>query len=303
MTELYFPCIEERRYTTDQIWVLPVGKALEAIAEKRGWIYNDRLGGDVPTAITPSDEFTILVNPFGAQFPSSKYYEFKKKRPNSRIIMIGGDTCYVPNYQDFDYGPIDYYLDPMMEVVNGFKHREFRSAHFWWSLSQWQIDEMKKCKQEEKQYNGICLVNRGPLSPDREKLLAGKSILSYLQPKLFDFHKLCELYSKCWAAIGTTTSCPGWGGNKRTMKGFRDWIAPFCGTVLIYDDYQDILNEFGRDGILPIYRYADRHSMNETIERLKNDPVWYSSLLTKQKEWAQAHTVDVQMEKVFEEII
>ena len=40
------------------------------------------------------------------------------------------------------------------------------------------------------------------------------------------------------------------------MKGFRDWIGPHMGSMLIYDDYPDIRKHFQGGELVPLYEYG-----------------------------------------------
>ena len=82
------------------------------------------------------------------------------------------------------------------------------------------------------------------------------------------------------------------------MKGFRDWIAPFCNTPLIYDDYPDIL-DIGP--IIPTYKYGEWATAGKLIRELQEDKDRYNSLIEQQKEWCLDNTLERQLLKIFKD--
>ena len=83
----------------------------------------------------------------------------------------------------------------------------------------------------------------------------------------------------------------------RSMKGFRDWIAPFCGTLLVYDNFPDILDV---GSFIPIYKYEDWNDAARIIKELKRSSYVYDLILKKQKQWALENTLEKQFIKIFE---
>lgn len=84
---------------------------------------------------------------------------------------------------------------------------------------------------------------------------------------------------------------------ERSNKGFRDWMAPFCDCVLIYDDIQEIV-DIGSD-IVPIYNYKDAKGAKALIQDLLDHPSLAKKLINKQKAWAIENTMDNQLVKIF----
>ena len=90
---------------------------------------------------------------------------------------------------------------------------------------------------------------------------------------------------------------------ERCMKGFRDFLAPFCNSVLIYDDYHDVLKYFVDDEgiIVPIFSFTEFFTIDNIYEKLTKDQELYNNYIKRQKKWATNNTLYKQFTKLFKE--
>jgi len=227
--------------------------------------------------------------------------------PNGKIVIQGGDTAYLLEQNrstGFNRFQVDLWLDTMRPVVEQFRSEGIISDIWKWTISK-QFMEWAKTYSESnvKQAETRSVISLIVANTEYRKRLVqtfrdSKYILTVGTGKISSLpNVLFPLYFNSIVAVGTTS--PSWTGNLRTMKGFRDWFAPFLGTVLIYDDHEQIINEYGGHDVLPIYEYDRQQSVLELIDELVDEPEKYSSFLKKQQVWAEANTIDQQLEDVF----
>jgi len=297
--------------------------AFENVAKHFGASYIKKKMGDPSLALIEElphiQEEVIFITNFNRHWTLPQYDMVKAKMPNSKIVWLGSDTHYegVNNPPLIDDGhdqflafnglkniewPLDLYLDTMKNVSEEASIR-FKSDHFYWSISESIIDQIAKCIPKmnirRKERDGICLCsteNRTSIRHEMFKKIdeTGLNVLRNLNE-----HFLCEivkLYAESWVALGTTVSCMA--SDLRSMKGFRDWLAPFCGTVLIYDDYPDI-TDIG--DFIPIYEYGQWGQIKTIVDELKSDLDRYHTLIGQQREWALENTLEKQFIRIFKE--
>lgn len=225
--------------------------------------------------------------------PNEEFNRWKTLYPNAKFVLFGGgDCCYYGGPECIEWN-INLFIDIMGEVVE--KATKFPAEFYFWSISETIIEQIENSilpTQKEFDFISLC-NNNGPRVNLFDGLRQnGKSVLVGLN--IFDLPKVYEIYAKCKYTIGHTTPLICFP-NKRSMKGFRDWIGPFCGTPLIYDDFTDIINRISND-ILPTYKYCDASSVVELINSISEEK--YKSLIEKQKEWARQNSLEKQIEKI-----
>ena len=98
------------------------------------------------------------------------------------------------------------------------------------------------------------------------------------------------LYKYSWVSLGSTTPSYDWD---RNGKGFRDWLSPGCGTVLIHDDWEPYKEIF--DGVVPMYEYGDSSSLVVIMENLKKDQKMYNHYWQQQNRWIEQNTIEQQI--------
>lgn len=213
------------------------------------------------------------------------------KCKNAKIVICGGDTVYYGAEAVTKLKP-DLFLDTIKSEVE--KLSKFcPTHHFYWTISEDIIKLAKSNVNNTKIYDGICLC-RG--TPKRSKFFdhmknKDKKILYNLNENNLD--KILNYYSQTKYTIGITHESQGLSNNnKRSMKGMRDWIGTFCDTLLIYDDYPDIIDI----DCVPIYEFDNPQSCLKLMNSISNEE--YVNLLQKQKCWLTEHTMERQLEKI-----
>jgi len=100
-------------------------------------------------------------------------------------------------------------------------------------------------------------------------------------------------YSDSWFILGTTSSV--WTGKPRTMKGLRETMAPLCGTLLLTDDYPDMMSI---GNFIPIYKYGFMNMAVDIIERYSRSKDLFLYSLSKQREWAKEVVMENQLSRI-----
>ena len=263
-------------------------------------------GNEVVDRLPELEDDVIFITTYDNGWTREHYDRIKNKMPKAKTVFLASDTHYdgktesgsLVGLQNIEW-PLDLYLDTMKEVVQEASSL-FTSAHYYWSISQTLIDKIESLELETaKRYDAICLCSTDNESGVRKELFqaldeAGLWVLRNLDEH--DLEKIFNLYSQSWITLGTTTSCMS--SELRSMKGFRDWIAPLCGSLLIYDNFPDVV-DIG--SFIPIYRYGHWQEAAQIIKDLKNNTSLYNMLIKKQRRWVLDNTLDKQLIRIFEE--
>ncbi len=266
-------------YPNHFLWENTINLALKNIARESGKEYH----GITYTDLGFIDSLQQQSEPCIVCIENNYYHDeaflakLKRKFPNSKIVMFSGDTVY--------YKPQivpDLLFETMKECIGWVN---CPTEHFYWSISEDLMRQAENTERLPKEQDCICLCNGA--SNERRIFMGTVGCLYGLD--IWNLEAIFKAYSKCWVALGHTVSV--WENRPRSMKGFRDWIAPFCDTVLIYDNYPDIIDI----GVVPTYEFKNPDSAKALIERLKNEPEFYAGILKMQKEWAYAHTLEYQI--------
>jgi hypothetical protein len=274
--------------------------ALANIAGENNWIYRGLTytGGFVTgyRQVLEHQEVDETCKIFFCeQNPDFKEHEEKLIRgkfPNAKLVMMAADSIYY-GFPDASPWKVDLWMDTVKAAVA--KTTKFPAEHFYWNVSETILKDIQASQikiEKTRWFVSLCHA----ASAERTRFMNdlrchGKEVL--WNQNLWDLHKIYEMYATCWFALGHTS--PVHDNKARSMKGFRDWIAPELGTILIYDDYPDI-----RDlEIVPMYRYLDAGSVINLADRLKNDKGYYEQILGLQKKWAWDNSLEKQITRAF----
>lgn len=221
--------------------------------------------------------------------------------PKSKMIALGSDSINFLPKGEFDYiEDVNLFLDLLDEVVENYsKEKNIISDSWMWTLSD-ELADIIKIEMEvdnlnilEKEFDYIFLADI--------KQEYRKNLIKYLQEnnkKIYyggnhmnqDFSGLFKSYKKSKFTLGSTS--PSWTSG-RTMKGFRDWIGPLLGSLLIYDDHPDILRKYYE---APTYKYEKFESILTLTDILERNKILYQKILLDQQKWALENTIDKQLE-------
>lgn len=225
----------------------------------------------------------------------TKKYELAvhKKFPNAKIVMFGSDTIYLGGEAGIPW-KVDLYIECVEELVKNIK--AFSSKHFYWSVSQTLINKVETETKPPKENLTICLCNS--CNNERQHFFENLSNQINLQynKSLYKINEVISLYLKSKVTLGHTM--PVYPGKQRSMKGFRDWLGPICGSALIYDDYPDVI----KLGIVPTYPYRDFNRAAQLIKEIIQDEQGRNSLIEKQVAWIKENTIEKQLIRIFNEM-
>lgn len=241
------------------------------------------------------EEPTLCFFEYNPDYNIKDYENTKSKFPNSKIVMFGGDVIYYGRPAGIPW-PLDLLIDTMQEICNDRDKVAFPIEHYYWSVSETIIEQIENTQFDNIKEKVLISLCRDA-SSERTAFFSNLKENGYpvtWNLNLWQAEQIYKEYNKHKFSLGHTT--PVWTGRNRSMKGYRDWISPFTNTVLIYDDYPDIL-DIGKY-IVPIYRYLDYKDCINLINAIDEDSKLYNEILLRQKEWARNNTLEKQIDKI-----
>ncbi len=230
--------------------------------------------------------------------------DLRRRIPNGKIVNLGSDSILfnLQNKDEFgDIKPenIDLWLDTMEFSAKYYQDKGLKTDIWKWTISEdyiKQIEQLNIDYTKDKDY--VCLARLN--SPYRKRLkqnldtagLLGTFGDGTISSELEDLYKL---YSSSFVAIGTTS--PAGLDDIRTMKGFRDWIAPFFGTLLIYDRHDEMAWAYESLFTYDYDNFSDLETLILSIEQFT--PNVYNGWVEKQKKFIRKHTLEEQFIQLF----
>lgn len=233
----------------------------------------------------------------------------KKLTPNAKIVTLGGDcieyldkctsTPGCDQYNGFEFfgqREVDLHLDLLDEVVENYTNQGIKSDYWMWTISKNFIKQVVRNKPDiEKQRDVIFCVAPQWNKGYRQKLLDhlnSENITWTLGGNGHTDTNINGCLARYWACrISLGTTSPSWT-RFRTMKGFRDWLAPFTNTILIYDNHPDVIKKYP----VPIYDYHDFEDCSNLIKKIVSlSDQEKIEILEKQKDWAWTHSIENQL--------
>lgn len=286
---------------------LSVHKDLGVLAKRIGYEYkgyplDQFAAGQVDTDTSPETLFIFEGADLKVSWKTTK--DIKAWFPNAKLIALTGEsktykygyTHYTNNptkeFEFYDGYDVDLWLDGNDEIVEDYRKKGLTVDYWMWTTSHFLIDTFIDRPRLPKTQDVICLIgHRGEyrhrlvqFMDQRYRCQWGKGA----GDGNYDFEHLYQSFSGSWVVLGTSSPC--WWTN-RSVKGWRDWLGPINGTVLIYDDYPDAVRKYP----CPFYKYEDFSSIVTLIESLKNDPHLYATILNTQIEWIKNNTIAIQL--------
>ena len=265
------------------------------------------------------DEDTNLVTFHGAH---PKIYRktvrnIRDRFPNAFVISLGSDS--IPylygfpsqgmmTFKDYEFNSpedVDLHLDTLSEVIEKYSARGIKCGQWMWTASQAHLDELKQlykpiplAKKEIGFYSLIAV--KTPYRQKLREILSSQDVKSIIGPGHHNMDQIYRDYISSALIVGTTS---GSWTPQRTMKGFRDWIAPTLGSVLVYDDHHDIRKTFGNR--VWTYDYNKPEQLYDLLESIigKNESQEYNQarydyILNLQREWIEANTIENQFQSI-----
>jgi len=239
------------------------------------------------------------------KLPHKTTKDIKRWFPNCKIIALGSDSLtyksgydwrYPQNpspYEIYDIHDVDLWLDINDEMVEDYAKLGLKTD--WWenTTSHYMIEQYENRPRIDKTQDIISLIgHRNPYRNALVTFLESRYKCQFgMHPSAADFNldHMYRDFSKSRIVLGTTSPC--WWSN-RSMKGFRDWLGPLCGTVLIYDDHPDVIRKYNT---CPIYKYDDFETISELFTEITTDDELYGKLLAEQLAWIKQNTIAIQL--------
>lgn len=256
-------------------------------------------------------------------------YKLREAFPNGKIVIMMTDAQYnfhniTPSGQHNGY--VGWVLENDMQEYNVVdmllcvdqgplalykKGTSVDCNYLIWSISEATIQKLTQYNiNQEKSLDFLCMMRVVSFNQYRTKLkdyLYKSSYNIMFEPNKINcsknnFKNLYDMYNKTWFIFGTTSSNIPHRPEK-CMKGFRDFLAPFCNSVLIYDNYPDVLKYFtdSEGVVVPIYNYSDWTTINKIYDELTNNLDLYNNYIERQKQWAMNNTLYKQFLRLFKE--
>lgn len=237
--------------------------------------------------------------------------QIRERFPNGKLVVLGGDTIWsLANNKPEPLNPheVDFWWDTMDEVIEQFTNEGINTDKWMWTASEVYMERIRQWRSvnnsRPKQIDAICLITMNhPYRRHMETFFRERNISCLFGNGSFSSHDhiLFPAYADAWVSIGTTS--PSWTGDIRTMKGFRDWIAPCIGTVLIYDDHPQIIRDFdggNEEGkTVPLYNYENFDEIIQLINVFKEHPYAYEHYILRQLAWIFQNSLEVQFTNLF----
>lgn len=234
----------------------------------------------------------------------------RQRVPNSKIVVLGSDSIDFINQDKNEFDGIeevDLFLDTMEETVKYYKQKQIKSDLWIWSYSEYLTEHIKVDISPSKELDVCCLLRviteyRRQLSQNllsKHKCLFGNGEygggIAIADDKIYD---IAELYNHSRIVLGTTSpACT----KARTMKGFRDFLAPFYHSLLIYDNHPQILSRYFPNGEVDIYEYEDIHSLYNVIDNIRSmSRQQYCDRIRYQKECFEKKSIEKQLKILFD---
>lgn len=276
---------------------------------KRGWFS----GHDVSIVVLHAAHIKI------AQTTTSA---IKARYPGAKLVTLGSDSIYYTRrYPDEHRGllvdprgyefvrpeDVDLHLDLMQEVVDKLNGDGFRADRWLWTACEAGLELAKEVMAERAppiDLDVICYANPNVSAPGnyrptltRELSRRGRSIqwggtTPFVGVECDTLKSIYRLYRRARVCLGT--SSPSWTPC-RTMKGWRDWIAPALGVPLIYDDILE-MDE------LPVEKFAYRDFDHLARILARYDcPDYRQGVVDWQMSWLEKNTLEKQFERIFDQ--
>lgn len=231
--------------------------------------------------------------------------------PNAKIVCLGSDTIYFvktnknDGYQFKSPEECDLFLETMWDSFEVYEERGINVDHWDWTISEWLIEDLKRFTPkpwDEREHDFISLLSPHTIAREgsyRYEMVGaiGAADMSFTQgggtgmadPEV---DKIFESYCNSKITLGTSShDNPEIFGR----KGFRDAIGPFLGSILIYDDYKDVVADYLVGGIMPMYGYGKFEELSAIKEYLDNNPTHRDFYIERQKEFFTKNTIDEQL--------
>jgi hypothetical protein len=206
-----------------------------------------------------------------------------------------------------DPGGIDLHLEIMPQSLERFRDHKIEAELWMWTGSERLCEMAYNFYKTHKHHNLYDFIGvYGPSSINNPNCWRHHAVL-HIESKGMkftngggdghgdkDFDRLFQHYMDSKFTLGTTSHNRPELTRLGCMKGFRDWLGPLLGNVLIYDNHPNT-EIFNKDKIVPTYDYDNLDSMTDLANTLKEDKPKYTNYMLKQIDWAWENTIETQL--------
>lgn len=254
--------------------------------------------GYIPLSAQDTYDKEAVLFTESATLRNFKPGQLRKQFPKAKIINLASDTILShPSLEISCVEDVDIWLDTFPHIVE--EYGKNRPSYVWdWTFSEAYVSRFVN-PRPSKDRDFVCLMKLNSPYRQRLKTYLDHNFTGYVgQEKVSSEDRIIEFVYACsWVVLGTTS--PAGQQDIRTMKGWRDWIGPFCGTLLIYDDHPEIIRRYNH--MVPTYKYDDFDSLANLIREVKSmSPKQYQDLVEIQKTLILDHSLEKQLIRILE---
>ena len=247
--------------------------------------------------VEPTNDDILVFFIYETKREPVDFQRLLQKCPNAKTVQIscdGQDDFGVTGYYNPEY--INIHLDLIEEYADRMNEKGVKSELFWWTISEKTLDVINTSPDVERNLDFICLCRI--CTYEREwffnQISTTRKIIAGINCN--DMHQVVSLYKRTKFTLGITHSTHS-GHPKRSIKAFRDWIGPLCGSMLVYDDHPQICKYFSN--FVPIYRYNEIDSLLSVTDFIRENQEQYDLIVQHQQDWIKNNFIETQLLKIF----
>lgn len=244
--------------------------------------------------------------------------QIRNTYPNAKLVCISSDDIYFiltgknGGYQFPGVADCDLFLCQMTQSIDEYKQRGVNVDRWMWTGSKEFFQYCENLYDKaghgfEKHYDFIGVYGPWTLEQGYRKemvdaIKAAGMTFTQGGGSGHDDNNLdgvLESYCRSYFTLGTSSHNNPLLNDKWCVKGWRDFIGPFMGSLLIYDNNPDIINYYCQQ--TPIYEFGNFDSLIKVANFLKDCPEKRDFIIEAQKKWALENTIEKQLFRLLKE--
>ena len=247
----------------------------------------------------------VLFEPGMVGYPGITTKLLRSHFPKAKLLAFATDTNYVKahncGFQLDSPQDCDLYCEHMELTLDWMKEKGVSTDYWQITGSELLFHHLLRQPKADKVYDFIGVYH--PIAFNDPNNYRTR-MRSFLQEKGYTFtqgegeghydnantENLFSNYAKSWFTLGTSSHNDPL--QHRGSKGFRDWVGPFCHSLLIYDDYPDVIKHRWP---CPIYKFGDFEHITRIADWWKANPGYIEVKLKEQQAWAMANSIEKQI--------
>lgn len=266
--------------------------------------------------VSPEKADLLIVEATYFEINGTTVQEVRRHYSNAAIIVLSSDAIYFVatgkngGFQFQGLGDVDLFLELDPRVREHYRELGYRNIDEWkWTASAELLGHIAGTPNppfEEREYDFIGVY--APHTIAREGSYRNQMVRAIESAGLkftqgggsghgdSDIDRLIQHYKNSKFTLGTSshdnpllTQC---------VKGFRDFMGPAAGSLLIYDNNPAIRLY---NCPMPVHPYGDFDRLISLTEEYKSNPLIYQSTLEAQQKWVLENTIEKQLFKKLKE--